>query len=209
MGYFPFFIDIKGKRIVIVGGRNVAHRKLEKLIPYEPEITVIAPEICCDILRWEGVQTVRKEFADEDINGAFAVIAATDDNDLNARIYTLCSEKNILINTVDDMEKCGFIFPALVHRDDITVGISTSGKSPLFAGYLRQYIEEELDDHMINALKILGNYREYVRRAFKTEAQRKEALSAVFDLCLACGEDVPDDEDIMLVLEKVSEKYEA
>lgn len=187
----------------------MAQRKIEKLLPYEPEITVIAPEICGGILRSEGVLTVRKEFSDEDINGAFAVIAATDDNELNARIYTLCAEKNILINTVDDMEKCGFIFPALVHRDDITVGISTSGKSPLFAKFLRQYIEEELDDNKINALKILGKYREYVRRVFKTEAQRKEALSAVFDLCLACGEDVPDDEDIKPVLKKVSEKYEA
>ena len=209
MGYFPFFIDIKGKKIVIVGGGKVAIGKLQRLLPYEPDITVIAPIICDEMLHSEGISIVRREFADEDINGAFAVIAATDDNELNAHIYKLCAEKKILINTVDDKEKCSFIFPALVHRDEITVGISTSGKSPLFARYLRQYIEEELDDSKINALSILGSYREYVKSRFPTEVQRKEAFNAIFDLCLVCGENAPDNEEIKQLLERVSEKYEA
>lgn len=209
MGYFPFFIDIKNKRIVIAGGGNVAFGKIGKLLPFEPEITVVAPEVCREIQALDGIKIIQREFEDSDPDGAFAVIAATDSSDLNGHIYRLCIEKNILINTVDDKDKCGFIFPALVKSGDVTVGISTSGKSPLFAKYLREYIEDELDDSMLSALEMLGKYRSYAKSIFPTQAQRKEALEAIFDMCLACGENAPDDRDIKSMLDKIWRKYEA
>ena len=73
MGYFPFFIDIKGKKCIIVGGGNVAARKIEKLLPFEPDITVIAPEISDDITSLNGIKIVKRKFKDDDINGAFFV----------------------------------------------------------------------------------------------------------------------------------------
>ena len=102
MGYFPFFIDIKGKKCIIVGGGNVAARKIEKLLPFEPDITVIAPEISDDITSLNGIKIVKRKFKDDDINGAFFVISASDDEQLNAHIFKLCRKKNILVNTVDD-----------------------------------------------------------------------------------------------------------
>lgn len=202
MGYFPFFIDIKNKKIVIAGGGKVALRKAEKLLPFEPHLTVIAPVICSEISLLDGIEIIRKPFSDEDINGAFAVIAASDDNALNAHIYELCTEKSILINTVDDKEKCSFIFPAIVQRNDVSIGISTSGKSPLFAKIMREYIEEELHDNMLNALENMGRYRGYVKENFTSEAQRKEAFNAIFNLCISC-EIPPDDNDIKDMLEKI------
>lgn len=209
MGYFPFFIDIKDRKILVVGGGRVALRKVMKLLPYGADITVVAPLICDEILGLEGVRTVRRGFSDSDIDEAFAVIAATDDNALNGHIYKLCSDRNILINTVDDKEKCGFIFPALISKNDISIGISTSGKSPLFARLMREYIEEELDDNKLMAFEYMGKFREYVKSVFLTEEQRKEAFGAIFDMCISCGEDAPDDEDILPVLHKIRSKYDA
>ena len=138
MGYFPFFIDISAKKCVVVGGGIVAKRKVEKLLPYEPEITVVAPEICEFLRLCEGITLVEREFEPSDLDGAFMVIGATDNEAVNAEIFRLCTEKNILVNVVDDKEKCGFIFPALVKKGDISIGVSSSGSSPVFSKYIKE-----------------------------------------------------------------------
>ena len=108
MAFFPFFIDIADKKILIAGGGNVALRKAQKLLQYGADITVTAPEICAELERLDGVTLIRRGFTDSDADGAFAVIAATDDRALNSHIYELCTRRNILVNTVDDPENCGF-----------------------------------------------------------------------------------------------------
>ena len=127
MAYFPFYIDIKDKKILVVGGGKVALRKVEKLLQFEPKITVVAPFIC-DEIRKLGVSIIERKFIDSDIDDIFCAISATDDEVVNGHIFKLCSEKNILVNTVDDKDKCGFIFPALVNKNGITAGITSSGK---------------------------------------------------------------------------------
>ena len=141
MGYFPFFIDIKDRPCLIVGGGRVALRKAEKLLPYGPRITVVAHEIC-DEIEAMGVTTVRRALRESDLNGSFMCIAAAGDKALDRRIYELCTRLGILVNCVDDIESCGFVFPSLVKRDDISIGISTSGSAPAFAKYLRRKAEE-------------------------------------------------------------------
>ena len=183
MGYFPFFIDIKGKKCIIVGGGNVAARKIEKLLPFEPYITVIAPEISDDITSLNGIKIIKRKFRDEDIDSAFFVISASDDEQLNAHIFKLCRKKNILVNTVDDLDKCGFIFPAVVHKNDITVGISTSGKSPIFASYLRKKTENMIDEKCLETIEILGKFREKIKREISSEAVRKKAFEKILKMC--------------------------
>ncbi|MBR2283669.1 MAG: bifunctional precorrin-2 dehydrogenase/sirohydrochlorin ferrochelatase [Ruminococcus sp.] len=202
MGYFPFFVDISGKKCLIAGGGRVALRKIERLLDYSPEITVVSPEICPEIAELSGIRIIRREFSDSDIDGAFMVIAATDDSALNAHIYQLCNDRNIPVNSVDDKEHCSFIFPALVHRGDITIGISTGGTSPLFAQFIRQTAEEWLDDYHLGIAKLLSAYRPVVRERFDTEKKRKEALNAIFDLCLT-DDKLPDDEEIQQLLEAI------
>ena len=73
-------------------------------------------------------------------------------------IFKLCRKKNILVNTVDDLDKCGFIFPAVVHKNDITVGISTSGKSPIFASYLRMKTENMIDEKCLETYVFYNLY---------------------------------------------------
>lgn len=196
MGYFPFYIDIENKNCLIVGGGTVALRKIEKLVPFKPSITVVAPKICNDIYKIEGIKIVNRKFETSDINDVFFVISATDDRILNEHIFKLCSERNILVNTVDDKEYCGFIFPALAVSDNITVGISTSGKSPVFARYLREKTENLIGEDCDKIVGLLGKYRFLVKEEISDEKNRKEAFERILALCINNGS--PTDESSIL-----------
>ncbi len=184
MGYFPFYIDIENKKCIVVGGGFVALRKIEKIMPFKPKITVVAPEICNEIAAIYGLEIRKRKFLDSDITDAFTVIAATNNNELNAYVFKLCQEKNILINTVDDKKKCGFIFPALVKKENVTVGISTEGKSPIYARFLREKIDSSLDENVDRVIDILSSVRGLIKREIDTEEKRKLAFERILKLCL-------------------------
>lgn len=191
MAYFPFYIDIENKNILVVGGGTVALRKIEKLLPFKPSITVVSPKISIEILRL-NVNTINREFADGDLENVFCVISATDDEQVNAHIFDLCSAKNILVNTVDDKEKCGFIFPALVQKNSVTVGITTSGKSPIYAKYLKEQFLNMLENTNSDTAETLWQYREYIKENTVDEELRKKVFSALMSMCL-CGESIDTD----------------
>ncbi len=207
MAFFPFFIDIADKKILIAGGGNVALRKAQKLLQYGADITVTAPEICAELERLDGVTLIRRGFTDSDADGAFAVIAATDDRALNSHIYELCTRRNILVNTVDDPENCGFYFPALVREGNVTIGISTGGTAPAFAKFVREKVEDELDSFTLGIGEILAGYRPRIKEMFVTEKQRAEAADAIIDLCLL-DDVLPDDSDINDLLERIKTAHE-
>lgn len=200
MGYFPFYIDIENKNCVVVGGGIVALRKIEKLLPFNPIITVIAPKICDEINKIPEIKIRNKKFKDEDIDNAFMVISATDDKLLNAHIFELCTTKGILINTVDDKEKCGFIFPALVKKNNITVGISTSGKSPLYARFLREKIENSFDDSCDEIVDILSKYRLLIKQEINSEESRKIAFERILKICISNANAI-DEKQILKIIE--------
>lgn len=182
MGYFPFCIDISAKKCVVVGGGIVAKRKVEKLLPYEPKITVVAPKICEFLRDCDGITLVEREFEPADLDGAFFVIGDTDNEAVNAESFRLCTEKNILVNVVDDKEKCGFIFPALVKKGDISIGVSSSGSSPVFSKYIKEKIEGILSESELEKGRILSDCREKVKRELPTESQRKFAFEEILRL---------------------------
>ena len=193
MSYFPFYIDIKGKKCVVIGGGSVALRKIEKLIWFEPDITVIAPEISAEIYSIHGIRIIKREFSDSDLDGAFFVITATNNKKLNERIFRMCIEKSILVNTVDDKEKCSFIFPAIVKRENITVAVSTGGKSPIYTRYLRKQIENLLDDRTDDIIEILAGVRSKIKREISVEENRKLAFERILAIALDDTDDVTDE----------------
>ncbi len=202
MAFFPFFIDISDKKILIAGGGNVALRKAEKLLPFGADIAAVSPAFCEGFAALEGVMLYCRRFADSDIDGAFAVIAATDNRELNAHIYRLCSERNILVNTVDDPENCGFYFPALVRAGSVTAGISTGGTSPIFARYVREMLTAALDEKTLAAGDILARYRPVIRQMFGTGEQRKNAAEKLLERCVSGG-GIPTDNEITELLESL------
>lgn len=174
MAYFPFYIDIENKNILVVGGGTVALRKIEKLSPFKPSITVVSPKICEEILKF-NVKAVEREFDDNDLNSAFCVISATDNEQVNSHIFELCKEKNILVNTVDDKENADLFFLRL-YKNSVTVGITTSGKSPIYAKYLKEQFLNMLENTNSDTAETLWQYREYIKENTADEELRKKVF---------------------------------
>ncbi len=191
MGYFPFFVDVENQNCLVVGGGVVALRKIEKLLPFNPNITVVSPKVHKEILSIENINIIKRKFDFNDLNEKSFVITATDDKTLNKKIYNSCEENNIPVNTVDDKDNCSFIFPALARNNGVTVAISTSGKSPLYAKYLRKKIESLIQDSE-SIVDNLSKYREKIKNEISLEENRKLAFEKLLEYSLS-NESITDD----------------
>lgn len=198
MGYFPFFIELSGKKGVVIGGGKVAARKVKKLLEFGPGITVVAPQIGDSI--WElkrqieerrdnpfhtGYLEIRqKTFQIEDLQQADFVIAATDQKEVNGQIAAYCRERRILVNAVDDRENCTFFFPALVKDGPLTVGISTDGKSPVAASWVRGQVAGSLPRGLGRIIDLLGQIRPKVLALEGGESVHRKVLEDMFAYCM-------------------------
>lgn len=180
MAYFPFMIDITDKNCLVVGGGTIAFHKVKILSEYDVRIHVVSSEICKELYEFEAayetVEIHKRSFQDSDIERQDFVIAATDDRDLNNYISHLCKEHNILVNVVDTKEACSFIFPALLKREDLLVSVSTGGKSPAGAAYVKKKIDSSIPEFYGKMMTNLGDYREYILKNVNEE-DRKEVFN--------------------------------
>lgn len=193
MPYFPIFTDIKDKTVLIAGGGRMAERKLKSLAAFKPCVVLCAPEISGETegtikkLKAQGleIRLIKRPFEENDLNGVFICIAATDDRQVNAHISGLCAKKGIPVNVVDDPGLCSFNFPALVLRGELTVGISTAGLSPAAAGGTRRLIDGMLSDNAGDIVSYLGSIREKVFELTKgREGLRSKMFSGLYELCM-------------------------
>lgn len=187
MGYFPFFIDIKDKHCLIVGGGNVAFRKVKRLLPYEPIITVVSKEICKDIIdiNYKNLFIEKRIFNEKDLDGCAFVIAATDNEEVNKRISNICKEKNILVNVVDSKEECSFIFPSLFKRGDLSIGITSGGISPNLAVYYRNLLEKNTPSDIESILEFLNYIRPLAKERISDEHKRRYFFKECLDICMS------------------------
>src|SRR5579864_5296623 len=161
--YFAAFLDLLGKNVVIVGGGRVATTKVRALLPCRPNLTVIAPQASPTIQRAAGrgqLTWLQRDYADGDLQGASLAFGASDDRALNARVAIEARRKNIPVLAVDDVANCDFIAPALVRRGDVTVAISTNGRSPALARRTRELLEKTLPPYWGDLLDVAANVRE-------------------------------------------------
>ena len=191
MGYFPFFVDVENQNCLVVGGGVVALRKIEKLLPFNPNITVVSPKVHKEIWSIKNINIIKRKFDFNDLKEKSFVITATDDKVLNKEIYNSCKENNIPVNTVDDKDNCSFIFPALARNNGVTVAISTSGKSPIYAKYLRKKIESLIQDSE-SIVDNLSKYREKIKNEISLEENRKVAFEKLLEYSLS-NESITDD----------------
>lgn len=193
MPLFPIFLDLRGKKVLIVGGGHVALRKAERLAPYGASITAVAPEFAPGFAALSGVTALERRFQPGDVEGAALVIAATDDAELNAAVSELCAWEGIPVNVVDDLALCSFVFPALVRRGELSVGISTGGASPSAAQYIRRLVEEQVPDGFEEILDFLAARRAQLKSALPAE-RRSAAYAALFSRCMELGRALTDGE---------------
>lgn len=179
MAYFPMFVELNGKKCLIIGGGKVALRKAVALLDFEASLTVVADRIIPEFRELEAshkpfVELIGRAYKEEDLQEAFLVIAATDDKELNRRISADCKAKGIPVNVVDVKEECSFIFPAYVRKKSITVGITSSGNSPVLTQQIKKTVEKHLPDYIGLLSDKMGNARKLVKSEFHTERERKQ-----------------------------------
>jgi len=146
-GFFPMFVDISKKKIVVVGAGKIASRRIKTLLLFADDILVIAPEVKEEILLMERdglVQVQKKMYDREDLYDAQIVIAATNDLPLNNEIFSVCRCMGILVNVASDKSKCDFHFPGVVKKEEIVIGIHAGGSNHRRAKEVREELEEFL-----------------------------------------------------------------
>ena len=162
MRYYPIYLDLRGRRCVVIGGGPVAEHKVKGLLEAEAQVVVIAPELTPGLqaLAREGrIVHVARPYRPGDLAGAFLAISATDDREVNRRAWEEATCRDIPINVVDDPAHCHFIAPAIVRRGDLTIAISTGGKAPALAVRLRQQLERTLGPEYARFLELAGAMR--------------------------------------------------
>jgi siroheme synthase-like protein len=161
--YYPVFLDLKGRRCLVVGGGSVAERKTRMLLEHNALVTVISPALnqgLQQLAEQGAIQVVPRNFKSNDLRGAFLAIAATDDPITNAAVSDKGRKQRILINVVDDPKVSDFIVPSIVRRGDITIAISTAGKSPALARKIRTELDAILPAQYARLLSLVSDVRE-------------------------------------------------
>jgi precorrin-2 dehydrogenase/sirohydrochlorin ferrochelatase len=184
--FYPAFIDLENRLVLVVGGGIVAERKVETLLETGALITVVSPQITEQLQGYSQSKriTVRQRgFLPSDVDGVSLVISATDDSKTQTEVAAVAASKNILVNTVDKPELCSFIVPAILRRGDITIAISTSGKSPSLAAELRARLDRVLTNEIARTATVLGAVRQEVHQHFASSDERKR----VFDSIIGSG----------------------
>ena len=165
MSYFPAFIKLDNARILIVGGGYIAHEKLDHLLDFTTDISIIAPELSADmktLISKHSLPYERRTYLEGDIKEFAIVVVAVDDIPLQAAIFEESKQYNCLCNAVDSVDYCDFIFPSYVKKDDLTIAISTSGASPAMAKHLRRYLEKLIPDGISEFLQEMKALRKTV-----------------------------------------------
>lgn len=165
MKYYPVFLNLQGKLGLVVGGGRVAERKVQGLLRAGVNVKVISPQLTKKLIKLKEQGKIighLRNFRSADLKNAYLAIAATNDHSINEKIYQQAEAQKIPVNVVDDPEHSSFIVPSLVKRGDIILAISTSGKSPALARFLRQKLEKEIGPEYIYLGKFLGTLRKWL-----------------------------------------------
>lgn len=202
MAYFPMFVDMTKRECLIVGGGNVAYRKVIVMLDFGAKVTVVAEDICDELRKLTiddiasedktGSYTANKEnritfikrrFERKDCDGMEMVIAATDDNALNHEIAEYCKANDIMVNAVDQKADCSFIFPSYIKEKNLVAAFSSGGNSPVLTQYLKGKEQEVLTPFLGELNEYMGQIREKVIAQYDTEAERKRVFKEI--LCAA------------------------
>ncbi|MCG8470562.1 MAG: bifunctional precorrin-2 dehydrogenase/sirohydrochlorin ferrochelatase [Desulfobacterales bacterium] len=186
MRYYPVSLDVKGRACLVVGGGAVGSRKVETLVKCGAEVTVVSKAFTDELLvmgEKGEITLVSRAYSPSDLDGKFLVIVATDDQAFNEGVSRDAEKACKLCNVADYPSACNFILPSIVQRGDMTLSISTSGKSPAFAKWMRRQLQEQFGSEYGEFLKLMG----LIRQKLLAEAHEPEAHKPLFEALIAEG----------------------
>ncbi len=184
MNTFPLFFKLDNRKVLIVGGGDVALRKADLLSRAGAAITIVAPDICEELqalLQDDKHELIYEHYNKKYMQGARVIIAGTDIEALNHQVHADATELNIPVNVVDTPPLCDFIFPAIVDRNPIVIGISSNGKAPVLARLLRARLETLIPQGYGKLAKLAGDFRAEVKTKIPTLTGRRQFWERAFE----------------------------
>ncbi|MEO7715787.1 MAG: bifunctional precorrin-2 dehydrogenase/sirohydrochlorin ferrochelatase [Capsulimonas sp.] len=184
MKFYPIQVDLSGKRCVVVGGGAVAERKVAALREYGVMVCVVAPEVTEELralAETSSVTWMESVYQPEHLDGAFLVIAATDNREVNAAVVRDAQERNTLVCAADRFADGNFVSPSTVVRGDLMLTVSTSGQSPTLAAVLRERLMDEFGEEWAGYAQLFGALRQDLKAHGATEPMRKSMTRRVLD----------------------------
>jgi siroheme synthase-like protein len=208
MRYLPIAVDLEGRACVVVGGGEVAARKVETLLRVGAQVTVIAPHVGQEIEIWEGrevrLRVERRPYRPGDLEGAVLAFAATDSSAVHAEIVVEAAARGVWLNAADDPEHCSFLMPAVIERGPIAIAVGTGGASPALARRVRDEIAGRIGVEYGEAASYLGE----LRRRFRAGAARQRAFTRLLDEGLVEAFRAGDRERVERLTERACEGLE-
>lgn len=183
MDYLPIFADLKQRPVLVVGGGDVAARKVSLLQRVGAEIRIVAQSLSPELeqQRLQGrVLWLGKTFDPQQLDDVFLAIAATDDNALNAAVFAEADKRRVLANVVDDQPRCSFIFPSIIDRSPLVVAVSSSGQAPVLARLLREKLEALLPASLGQMAQVAGRWRGQVKQRLASIGERRRFWENTF-----------------------------
>ena len=186
MQYYPVNLNVKNRNCLVVGGGRVGTRKVRTLLECGARVTVISPKATPELEQLAGqgqIQWHTRDYRASDLDDAFMVIGATDDQRLNRNIHQDAEMAQRLCNIADQPDLCNFILPAIMRQGDLMISVSTAGKSPAFAKYLRQQLEKQYGPEYGALLHLMGA----IRKRLLAEEHAPEAHKTLFEQLIGGG----------------------
>ncbi|MHC4625042.1 MAG: precorrin-2 dehydrogenase/sirohydrochlorin ferrochelatase family protein [Planctomycetota bacterium] len=184
MGKYPIFLEMGGRRAVVVGAGPVAVRKAQALLSAGARLVVVGEHVddmMTALCQGTGAKIIKSRYSKDYLVGAALAIAATSDHELNKHIYRDCQELEILCNVVDEPQLCDFFVPAVVKRGDLQIAIGTEGDCPAYAGHIRKKLERTFTDKHGVFLAELEAIRKRIIEDLPDAADRKALLGKLVD----------------------------
>ncbi len=184
MSKYPIYLELSGRRVVVIGAGAVALRKAQTLLAAGARLIVVAQHIddmLTTLCQNADAELIKSRYSKDYLAGAVLVIAATNNHQLNKQIYKDCQELEILCNVVDKPQLCDFFVPAVVKRGDLQIAVGTEGNCPAYAGHLRKKIEQSFTDKHGEFLAELETLRKRIIKDVPDLANRKALLGQLVD----------------------------
>ena len=182
--YYPIFVNLKDQPCTVIGGGKIAEGKVEGLLDAGAMITVISPALTPALQNLADEKQftyIERIYQHGDLNGAFMVICATDQNDINHQVWMDASENHQLVNVVDDTPRCNFIAPAILRKGDLSIAISTGGKAPAMAVRLKEFLDRNIGPEYARFLELAGQLRSPLAKHIPDFETRKALWYQILD----------------------------
>ena len=183
--YYPVFLDLTGRRCLVVGAGKVALRKVRALLDAGAEVSVVSPEAVDELKELAAQGAIRWRsggFEDGDLEGVFLVVGATDNSEVNRKVYRAADKASRMVNIVDEPELCNFIVPSVLKRGDFQVAISSGGASPILARKIREVLGYRFGPEYAVVVDELARIRRELKERVPREGRRRQFWEMLIDL---------------------------